>query len=152
MKNGILAGLIGVSIILSVDSLSRVILSTYLGQEILMFSYAEYPGLIWPFLLIIMAGVSSFLGGIFSLTYGKRHRVLALISLLIFLGILRYVQIHLLYETEGLFYPITALIFSLIALFVAWKVTSDKSSPKSDEYEKSTPPKQKHHLPENPGS
>lgn len=152
MKNGILAGLIGVSIVLSIDSLTRVILSTYLGQEILMFSYAGYPGLAWPFILTLIAGVSSFLGGTFSLTYAKQHRIFAVISFLIFLGILRYTQIHLLYETEGLFYPVTALIFSLIALLAAWKVTSRKRSATTDDFEDKEPPKQKHHRPENPGS
>ncbi len=152
MKNGLLAGLIGVSIVLSVDSLTRVILSTSIGEEILMFSYAGYPGLVWPFILTIVAGVSSFLGGVFSLSYGKQHRIFALISFLIFLGILRYLQIHLLYETEGLFYPVTALIFSLIALFAAWKVTSAKSSSKGDSFEENEPSKPKHHRPENHGS
>jgi len=151
MKNGLLAGLIGVSIVLSTDSLSRILLSTYLDQEILMFSYTGYPAPVWPFVLAFLAGVSSFLGGIFSLSYGKQHRVFSLISFLIFLGILRYVQIHLLYETE-LFYPVTALIFSLIALFAAWKVTSPKSTPASGDFTEEEPSKPKHHQPGNPGA
>ncbi|HMB41991.1 MAG TPA: hypothetical protein VKM37_08400 [Balneolaceae bacterium] len=152
MKNGLLAGLIGVSIVLSVDSITRVILSTYLGQEILMFSYNGYPGLVWPFLLAFIAGVSSFLGGTFSLTYGKNHRVFALISFLVFLGVLRYGQIHLLYETEGLFYPITALVFSLIALLAAWKVTSTKTTSESEPFNEDETSKPKHHQPGNPDS
>src|SRR6056297_985094 len=152
MKNGLLAGLIGVSIVLSVDSITRVILSTYLGQEILMFSYNGYPGLVWPFLLAFIAGVSSFLGGTFSLTYGKNHRVFALISFLVFLGVLRYGQIHLLYETEGLFYPITALVFSLIALLAAWKVTSTKTTSVSEPFNEDETSKPKHHQPGNPDS
>jgi len=152
MKNGLLAGLIGVSIVLSVDSITRVILSTYLGQEILMFSYNGYPGLVWPFLLAFIAGVSSFFGGTFSLTYGKNHRVFALISFLVFLGVLRYGQIHLLYETEGLFYPITALVFSLIALLAAWKVTSTKTTSESEPFTEDETSKPKHHQPGNPDS
>jgi len=152
MKNGLLAGLIGVSIVLSVDSITRVILSTYLGQEILMFSYNGYPGLVWPFLLAFVAGVSSLLGATFSLTYGKSHRIIALISFLIFLGILRYGQIHLLYETEGLFYPITALIFSLIALFAAWKITKPKITLQKESFTDEESPKPKHHQPGNPDS
>jgi len=152
MKNGLLAGLIGVSIVLSVDSITRVILSTYLGQEILMFSYNGYPGLVWPFLLAFIAGVSSFFGGTFSLTYGKNHRVFALISFLVFLGVLRYGQIHLLYETEGLFYPITALVFSLIALLAAWKVTSTKTTSESEPFNEDETSKPKHHQPGNPDS
>lgn len=152
MKNGLLAGLIGVSIVLSMDSLTRVIISTYLGQEILMFSYNGYPGLVWPFILTFVAGISSFLGGVFSLTYGKSNRIFALISFLIFLGILRYVQIHLLFETEGLFYPITALVFSLIALLAAWKVTSQKVTSEGERITEEEPPKPKHHQPENPDS
>lgn len=137
---------------LSVDSITRVILSTYLGQEILMFSYNGYPGLVWPFLLAFIAGVSSFLGGTFSLTYGKNHRVFALISFLVFLGVLRYGQIHLLYETEGLFYPITALVFSLIALLAAWKVTSTKTTSESEPFNEDETSKPKHHQPGNPDS
>lgn len=152
MKNGLLAGLIGVSIVLSVDSITRVILSTYLGQEILMFSYNGYPGLVWPFLLAFIAGISSFLGGTFSLTYGKNHRVFALISFLVFLGILRYGQIHLLYETEGLFYPVTALLFSLIALMAAWKLTSSKPAVKKESLTDEEMVKPKHHQPGNPDS
>lgn len=152
MKNGLLAGLIGVSIVLSVDSITRVILSTYLGQEILMFSYNGYPGLVWPFLLAFIAGISSLLGGTFSLTYGKNHRVFALISFLVFLGILRYGQIHLLYETEGLFYPVTALVFSLIALLAAWKITSSKPAAIKESFNDEEMVKPKHHQPGNPDS
>lgn len=152
MKNSLLAGLIGFSIVLSIDSVARVLISTYLNQEILMFSYNGYPGLVWPFILAFVAGISSFLGGTFSLSYGKDHRVFALISFLIFLGILRYGQIHLLYETEGLFYPVTALVFSLIALLAAWKFTSPKTISKSEEVSGEEAAKPKHHQPENPGS
>jgi hypothetical protein len=147
MKNALLAGLIGVSIVLSIDSLTRVLLSTYLGEEILMFSYYDKFGLVWPFMLAFIAGVSSFLGSTFSLTYGKNHRVMALLSFLIFLGLLRYVQIHLLFETEGLFYPVTALIFSLIAVLAAWKVTSPKTTLTADSFTEEEAAKPKHHQP-----
>lgn len=147
MKKGLLAGLIGVSIVISIDSLTRVILSTYLGEEILMFSYYDKFGLIWPFFLAFTAGISSFLGSSFTLSYSKSHRITALISFLIFLGILRYGQIHLLYETEGLFYPVTALVFSLIALIAAWKVTSPKSKVNSESYTEEEKIKPKHHQP-----
>jgi len=153
MKNGLLAGLIGVSIVISIDSFTRVILSTYLGQEILMFSYYDKFGLVWPFLLAFIAGISSFLGGTFSLTYGKNHRVFALISFIFFLGILRYTQIHLLYKTgEGLFYPVTALVFSLIAILPAWKMTSPKITSASEPFTEEETTKPKHHQPGNPDS
>lgn len=147
MKNALLAGLIGVSIVISIDSLTRVLLSTYLGEEILMFSYYDKFGLVWPFMLAFIAGVSSFLGSTFTLTYGKNHRVMALLSFLTFLGLLRYVQIHLLYETEGLFYPVTALVFSLIAVFAAWKVTSTKPTLPAESFTEEEAAKPKHHQP-----
>lgn len=152
MKNGILAGLIGVSIVISIDSLTRVLLSTYLSEEILMFSYYDKFGLVWPFLLAFVAGISSFLGSTFSLTYGKNHRILALFSFLVFLGILRYTQIHLLYDTEGLFYPVTALIFSLIGLLAAWKVTSSKPALEEESITEEEISKPKHHQPGMPDS
>jgi hypothetical protein len=157
MKNGLLAGLIGVSIVLSIDSITRVLLSTYLGEEILMFSYYDKFGLVWPFFLTFVAGISSFLGSTFSLTYGKHHRVLALIFFLVFLVLLRYGQIHLLYvtegsENEGLFYPVTALVFSLIAILPAWKLTSGSSKQVNEDVMENELPKPKHHQPGSPDS
>ncbi len=137
---------------LSIDSITRVLLSTYLGEEILMFSYYDKFGLVWPFFLAFVAGISSFLGSTFSLTYGKHHRVLALIFFLVFLGLLRYGQIHLLYETEGLFYPVTALVFSLIAILPAWKLTSGSSKQVNEDVMENEPPKPKHHQPGSPDS
>ncbi|MCC5943139.1 MAG: hypothetical protein JJU37_16455 [Balneolaceae bacterium] len=139
MKKGILGGLIGVSIVLSIDSLSRVFVALSLDSSILMFSYSEYEGFIWPILLTAVAMISAFAGGLFSFTYGKSHKYSSLTSYLLCLILLRYGQIHLLFDTETIVYPVTALILSLISVFLAWKLVFPKpkkleSSENEDDY------------------
>lgn len=126
MKKGILGGLVGVSIVLSIDSLSRVLIALSLDTSILMFSYSEYDGFIWPILLTVIAMVSAFAGALFSFTYGKSHKYSSILSYLLSLILLRYGQIHLLFDTETIVYPIVALILSLVAVFLAWKLVFPK--------------------------
>jgi TM2 domain-containing membrane protein YozV len=133
MKKSILGGLIGLSIVLSLDSLMRVLIALYVAEEILMFSYTGYPGLLSVILITLMAGLSSFLGGLFVLTYDKKHQIAGLILFILLLSGLRYGQIHLLYPTEGILYPIIGLILSLIAVFLAWKVVRPSKSEKDAE-------------------
>jgi hypothetical protein len=122
MKKSILGCFIGFCVVWSLDSFSRVLIAHYHDQSILMFSYSDYPGVLWAILLTLIAGISTFLGGLFSFTYGKSQQIL---SLSIFTGLIilfRYAQIHLLYETETIFYPVTGLILSLLAIYLAWKL------------------------------
>lgn len=149
MKNSIIGGLVGLSIVLSIDTLSRIILSLYIGSEFQVFAYSEYPGILWPVFLVGVAGFSSFLGALFSLTYGKNQRVASIVTFLFLLISLRYAQIHLLFEIDP-FYSITALIFSLFTVIIAWKLTARKKekSKSGDETEF----KQTHHQPEQSGS
>lgn len=141
MKKSILGGLIGVSIVLSIDSISRVFVALPLDTSILMFSYSEYPGLLWPVILTAVAMGSAFLGGLFSFTYGKENKYVSLISYLLFLVMLRYGQIHLLYGTESIAYPVAALILSLIAVLFAWKLVF----PKKKQEEFAEEEKKNHH-------
>ncbi len=127
MKKGILGGLIGVSIVLSIDSLSRVFIALSVDSSILMFSYSEYEGFFWPVFLTFIAMVSSFTGGLFSFTYGKSHKYSSLTTYLLCLILLRYGQIHLLFETETIVYPIAALILSVVSVFLAWKLVFPKA-------------------------
>lgn len=133
MKKSILGGLIGLSIVLSLDSLMRVLIALYVDEQILMFSYTGYPGLLSVILITFMAGISSFLGGLFVLTYDKNHQIAGLILFILLLTGLRYGQIHLLYPTEGILYPIIGLILSLIAIFLAWKVVRPSKTEKDTE-------------------
>ena len=134
MKKGILGGLIGVSIVLSIDSLSRVFIALSLDTSILMFSYSEYDGFFWPILLTAIAMVSAFAGALFSFTYGKSHKYSSILSYLFCLILLRYGQIHLLFDTETIVYPVVALILSLVAVFLAWKLVFPKPEiPKSND-------------------
>jgi len=130
MKKSILGGLIGLSIVLSLDSLVRVLIALYVDEQILMFSYTGYPGWLSVILITMMAGLSSFLGALFVLTYDKTHQVAGLILFSILLAGFRYGQIHLLYPTEGIIYPIIGFILSLIAIFLAWKVVRPSKSEK----------------------
>ncbi|MDX1591845.1 MAG: hypothetical protein R3283_07775 [Balneolaceae bacterium] len=131
MKHAIIGSFAGIAIVFALDSFARVIIATYSGIEILMFSYADYPGLIWPVSLTIFAGLSSFIGGLFSITYGRSHKGLTATLYLLMLIFFRYGQIHLLLTTESLFYPITALVLSLGGVFFAWQLLRDKSSSKA---------------------
>lgn len=149
MKNSILGGLVGLSIVLSIDTLTRILLSLYIDYEFQVFAYSEYPGILWPVFLVGVAGFSSFLGALFSFTYGKEHRIAALTTFLFLLISLRYAQIHLLFETDP-FYSITALIFSLFTVIIAWKLSSTKSKKNINESENEF--KKTHHQPENSGS
>src|SRR5690625_6392912 len=75
MKKSVLGAFIGLSVVLSIDSLARVIIAVLENEEILMFSYSGYPGIIWPIVLVAVAGLSTFLGALFTLSYGKLHKI-----------------------------------------------------------------------------
>lgn len=131
MKHSIIGSLVGIAIVFALDSFVRVIIATYSGLEILMFSYSSYPGIMWPVALTIFAGLTSFLGGMFSLTYGRSHKGFTATIYVILLILVRYGQIHLLLTTESLFYPITALVLSLGGAFFAWQFSKDKPAAES---------------------
>lgn len=142
MKKSVLGSLIGISIILSIDSLSRVIISLYENREILMFSYSLYTGF-WPILLVGIAAFSTFFGAMFALTYGREKQVFSVILFTIFAGLFRYGQIVLLDDTEGLLFPVVALVLSLFSILLAWKlIRPSKPKPETDELDS---PTQKHH-------
>lgn len=131
MKKSILGGLIGISIILSIDSLSRVIISLYNTQDILMFSYTEYTGF-WPVLLVALSAFSSLFGAMFALTYGRSKQILTLVIFIIFAGLYRYGQIHLLKDTEGLLFPVIALVLTLVSILIAWRLVRPRKSEKEE--------------------
>lgn len=145
MKKSLLGSLIGISIILSIDSLSRVIISLYENQEILMFSYSLYTGF-WPILLVAIAAFSTFFGAMFTFTYGREKPVFSLILFTIFVGLFRYGQIVLLDDTEGLLFPVIALVVSLFSILIAWKLIRP-SKPKKEVDELDSPTQKHHHQP-----
>lgn len=122
MKKSLIGSLIGVCIVVTIDLLSRVVIALYMKQDILMFSYSNYPGLLWPVLLTVIAGFSTLFGGMFALTYGRFKQVFTVILFTILIALLRYTQIHVLFETETILYPILSFILSLLAVFLAWKI------------------------------
>ncbi len=138
MKKSILGCFIGLSIVLSLDSISRVLVALYHDHTILMFSYSAYPGAIWAVLLTLMAGISTFLGGLFSFSYGKSKQVLSLSVFTVLIILLRYAQIHLLYETETIAYPIAGFILSLLAIFFSWKLVRPERK-KDEEFKQHHP-------------
>lgn len=130
MKKSLLGSFVGISIIITLESLTRVIIALYMKEDVLMFTYSNYPGILWPVLITVVAGFSSFFGAMFSLTYGRKKQILTFTLFSLLLILLRYGQIHILDETESIFFPILTLILSLIALLLAWKAVRrpDKSS------------------------
>jgi len=112
---------LGIGIILIIELLTRVIIALYMKESVWMFSYSNYPGLLWPVLLTIIAGFSSLFGAMFALTYGRAKQVLTVIIFTTFILLLRYGQIHLLFETEPLLYPLITFTLSLLAVFFAWR-------------------------------
>lgn len=126
MKKAFVGSLIGVAIVIALDSFARVIISIYMGLNYPMISYSEFPGIIWPMLLTFIGGFSVFFGAMFTLTYGRSHRLVALLSLLFFIILIRYGQIYLLTGIESLFYSITTLVLSLGSILLAWQLTNPK--------------------------
>ncbi|MFO7799773.1 hypothetical protein [Rhodohalobacter sp.] len=133
MKKAFVGSLIGIAIVIALDSFARVIISIYMGLNYPMISYSEFPGIIWPMLLTFIGGFSVFFGAMFTLTYGRKHRLVALLSLLIFIILLRYGQIYLLTGIESLFYPITTLVLSLGSILLAWQLTDPKKKSSPEE-------------------
>lgn len=126
MKKSVLGSFVGLAIIVAIDSFSRVVVALYMQYDILMVAYTSYPGIFWPLVLTVIAGFSAFFGAMFSLTYGRTHRVVT-VSIFVFLVMgLRYGQLHLLMGQESLFYPITALVLSLGGTLLAWHLTKNK--------------------------
>lgn len=146
MKKSLLGSLIGISIIFSIDSISRVIISLYENEDILMFSYNLYSGF-WPILLVAISAFGTFFGAMFALTYGREKQVFSLILFIILAGAFRYAQITILNDTEGLLYPVVALVLSLLSIFLAWKVVRPSKSKKDSDHTGTppTPPKHHHH-------
>lgn len=146
MKRSLLGSFIGISIILSIDSISRVIISLYEKEDILMFSYSLYSGF-WPILLVAIAAFSTFFGAMFALTYGRQKQIFSLILFIILAGLFRYGQIVLLDDTEGLLYPVVALVVSLVSIFLAWRLVRTTKAKEdqggNDDFTPSTT--QKHH-------
>lgn len=135
MKKSILGSFIGISIVLSIESFARVVAALTFDMDIPMFSYTAFPGIITPILLTVTAAVSSFLGALFLLTYGKKSEIISLVLFVLLLILLRFGQIHLLYGTESIVYPVIALVLSLISVFIAWKVLHPKKGEEENEFE-----------------
>ncbi len=142
MKNAFLASLVGLAVVIALDSFIRIIIAVSTGIPIPMISYEEFD-FIWSLVITIFAGITAFLGAMVSLKYGRNHKIMTVILFVLLMILIRYGQIHLLYPQETLFYPVTALILSLAGIFLAWHLTSGKDKPDKK-------PKEKlHHYPAN---
>lgn len=126
MKKSIIGSLVGIAIVIALDTFARVVISIYMGLNYPMISYTEFSGIIWPILLTLIGGFTVFFGAMFSLTYGRSHRVITMLSFLTLTILLRYGQIYLLTGKESLFYPITTLVLSLGSILIAWQLTGNK--------------------------
>src|SRR5690625_7182713 len=106
MKKSVLGAFIGLSVVLSIDSLARVIIAVLENEEILVFSYSGYPGIIWPIVLVAVAGLSTLLGAVFTLSYAKEHKITGLFIFIIVLTLVRHCHQDLLMCTEPLLDPV----------------------------------------------
>lgn len=138
MKKSLVGSLIGICIIIAVDSFIRVIVSVYSGTDILMISYSAYPGIMWPAALTIFTGFSTFIGGMFALTFGRGKPKTTGITFAVLVILIRYSQVHLLIGQEMLLYPILAMVLSIGALILSWNLTGGKNNKEK---------KVKHHQP-----
>src|SRR5690625_1264105 len=117
MKRKVLGAFIGLSVVLSIDSLARVIIAVLENEEILMFSYSGYPGIIWPIVLVAVAGLSTFLGALFTLSYGKLHKITGLFIFIILLTLLRYSQTYLDRKSTRLNSSHVAISYAVFCLY-----------------------------------
>lgn len=120
MKDIFLGSLIGILITFALDTFIRLFISLTVGMDVSLMGYAEYPGF-WKILLSFLTLITTFLGAYFALTYIKRKHVVVIIIFGILLIALRYAQIHYSIGFESLFFPIAALVFSLLGAGLAWK-------------------------------
>lgn len=139
MKNALLGSLIGVTIVFALDIFIRIAISLYTDQTVIIFGFEEYPGFIWAVLIVLFTSVSTALGGLFALSYGKSYLRWSIVIFTMFILFLRYGQIHILINTETLAYPILALIMSLLGIAAAWTVLTRRRTHKEKE--------NKHHKP-----
>lgn len=137
MKKSIVGSLIGICIIIAIDSFIRVVVSVYSGTDILMISYSAYPGLMWPILLTVFAGLSTFIGAMFALTFGRAKPKITASVFVLLLILIRYGQTHLLIDREILIYPISALVLSIGAAFLAWQLIGSKKDKKATHHKPS---------------
>lgn len=120
MKDIFLGSLIGILIVFALDTFIRLFIALTLGMEISVMGYAEYPG-VWKILLSFLTLITTFSGAYFALTYIKRKHVVVILVFGVLLIALRYAQIHYSIGIESLFFPIAALVFSLLGTGLAWK-------------------------------
>ncbi|MEX2457191.1 MAG: hypothetical protein WD381_07735 [Balneolaceae bacterium] len=120
MKDIFLGSLIGILIVFALDTCIRLLIAYTLGMDVSVMGYASYEGL-WKILLSFLTLITTFLGAYFALTYIKRKHVVMILVFGVLLIALRYGQIHSSIGMESLFFPIAALVFSLLGAGLAWK-------------------------------
>lgn len=151
MKKSIIGSLIGVLVVVAADTLIRVIISLSLESEVSLFLYTIYPGISWSLLICGLTLVTSFLGGVFTVTYTDTKKKFGLILFGVWLMMVRYGQIHFAMDRE-LLLPIVALVFSLLSVVLVWRFyisrnktpDAEASAPGIDH---EPPTHKKHHSP-----
>lgn len=146
MKKNIIGSLIGIAVVIASDIIIRLLFSIILNMEIFLFRYSAYPQMYWGVLICLLTFATSFMGAAVSVRYpdSKKNRALVLFGFIL-MGV-RYGQIHYVMEVE-LLLPIVALVLSLGATILAWKVFLKKRK----EAIPGSPPSKKHHQPNTTG-
>lgn len=146
MKKNIIGSLIGIAVVIAADLFIRLIFSLTLDTEIFLFRYTAYPEMYWGVLVCLLTFVTSFLGGTISVRYSDTKKTGTLVLFGFLLMVVRYSQVHYIMEVE-LLLPIVALVLSLGATILAWKVFLKRRKEMVGE----TPASKKHHHPNTTG-
>ena len=141
MKNIVLGSLIGIAIVFAFDTLIRIIISVGIETDIRVIEYEAYPGMFWKLIVASSALITTFAGSFYALKHAEDHQLTVVLLFGALIVALRYGQIHYVMGTESLFYPIAALVFSLIGIVGAWKLTHRKKVSKKEKEPRHHQPK-----------
>jgi len=120
MKKSLAGSLIGIAVVVAIDTVIRVAVSVATEAPVHLFRYDIYPGILIGFSLSFLTLFSSFAGAALTISYADVQKKTGAVLFIIWLIMIRYGQIHYVLDDE-LFTPILSLIISLIGAGLAWK-------------------------------
>lgn len=142
MKNLVLGSLIGLAIVFAFDTLIRIIISLSIDTDIRVFEYEAYRGMFWKLIIASSTLITTFAGAFYALNNAKDRQLTVVLLFGALIVALRYGQIHYIVGTaESLFFPISALVFSLLGIVGAWKLTHRKPAPTKEKEPRHHQPK-----------
>ncbi|MFU8812728.1 MAG: hypothetical protein ACNA78_07140 [Balneolaceae bacterium] len=134
MKQSILAGLIGVAILIALELVTRIALAISLGIPVAVFGFEAWPGFLWAFLLLFLSLPFSVLAAYITMVSGRQNKLASFILYVFFLLVAKYGQIHLLIGKETLIYPVLSLAFAVTGAMLAWIYFQPPAPKKADHH------------------